>query len=237
MPLKQKLSIIVPVYNEEQTIEKIVSKIKDAPLPASLEKEIIIVDDCSSDGTRQAIKKLTGCTIILKDENQGKGAAVRDGLRNAEGDFIVIQDADLEYDPKEYSLLLEPLLNGQADIVYGSRFLGDRPHRVLFFWHYAGNKLLTLLSNLLTNLNLSDMETCYKCFNARVCKELARNLSSNRFGIEPEITAIVARKNFRVYEVGISYFGRTYQEGKKINWKDGLAALWFIFYYNLIRRY
>lgn len=233
----KKVSIIIPVYNEAKTLPIVWQRVVLAVLPAGLEKEIIIIDDGSKDDSPQIIKELSGqCKTIIKTINQGKGAAVRTGLSMATGDYIIIQDADLEYNPDEYEVLLQPLLQDKADIVYGSRFLGGRPHRVLLFWHYVGNRFLTFLSNIFTNLNLTDMETCYKCFNRSVCDVLVKELSSNRFGIEPEITATVARKRFRIYEVGISYSGRTYDEGKKIGWKDGLAALWFIFYYNVIYR-
>lgn len=236
--LNKKVSIVIPIYNEAKTLRTIWQRIQEAPLPAELTKEIIMVDDGSRDQSPEIIKSLSaGCVVILKEKNQGKGTAVRAGLAAATGDYIIIQDADLEYNPDEYSLLLSPLISGASDVVYGSRFMGGAPHRVLLFWHYVGNRFLTFLSNVFTNLNLTDMETCYKCFNRRVCDALVKNLSSNRFGIEPEITAIVARKRFRIYEVGISYSGRTYDEGKKVNWKDGLAALWFIFYFNVIRRY
>lgn len=234
----QKLSIIIPVYNEAPTIAKILAAVETAPLPDNLLREIIIIDDGSTDGSSKLIQQWQdNCRVILQDKNQGKGAAVRAGLKLASGDYVVIQDADLEYNPEEYRRLLQPLLDNQADIVYGSRFLGSQPHRALLFWHYFGNRLITLFSNICTNLNLTDVETGYKCFNRAVRDTLAKNLSSNRFGVEPEITAIVARKKFRVYEVGISYFGRTYGEGKKINWPDGLAALWHIFYFNFIKRY
>ena len=198
----KKVSIIIPIYNEAKTLRAIWQRVQEAPLPAGLTKEIIMVDDGSRDHSPEIIKSLAAdCIAILKEKNQGKGAAVRAGLAASTGDYVIIQDADLEYNPDEYPLLLEPLLKNQADIVYGSRFLGGRPHRVLFFWHYAGNNLLTLLSNIFTNLNLSDMETCYKCFNRRVRDVLVKNLSSNRFGIEPEITAVVAGHKFRIYEV------------------------------------
>jgi len=217
-----KLSIIIPVYNEAATILKL------------LEKEIILVDDCSTDGTREILNKLVDkYKIIFQEKNQGKGAALRRGFQETTGDFIIIQDADLEYDPNEYPLLLAPLLDGRADVVYGSRFVGDRPHRVLFFWHYVGNKILTLFSNMLTGLNLTDMETCYKAFTREALVKIRDELKSNRFGIEPEITARVAKNNLRIYEVGVSYSGRTYAEGKKINWPDGVSALWAIIRFNI----
>lgn len=221
----QKLSILMPVYNEVNTIEEIIRRVMAVELP--LEKELIIVDDCSKDGTRDKLQKINqpGIKVLLHEHNKGKGAAVRTAIGAITGDFAVIQDADLEYDPREYGRLLEPLLDGRADVVYGSRFLGG-PHRVLFFWHYVGNQFLTTFSNAINNINLSDMETCYKAFKADVMKSL--DLKSNRFGIEPEITAKVARRHCRIYEVPISYSGRGYEEGKKITWKDGLSALWCI---------
>jgi glycosyltransferase involved in cell wall biosynthesis len=222
---------VIPVYNEVGTIKEIVSRVQ----AVDLEKEIIIVDDGSTDGTRELLQEITlsheNVKVLYHDRNQGKGAALRTGFEGATGDIVIIQDADLEYDPREYPVLLEPILDGRADIVYGSRFLGG-PHRVLFFWHYLGNKFLTLLSNALTNLNLSDMETCYKVFRREVLSDI--ELKSNRFGFEPEFTAKVARKGFRIYETPISYSGRTYAEGKKIGWKDGVkaivAVIWFRFF-------
>ncbi len=219
-----KLSVLVPVYNEAGTIDEIVRRIREVPL----EKEIIIVDDGSSDGTRERlveIGRLDGVRVLLHAKNQGKGAALRTAIGAAEGDVLIVQDADLEYDPREYPRLLEPILDGRADVVFGSRFLGG-PHRVLYFWHSVGNKFLTLLSNILTNLNLSDMETCYKVFRKEVADQLT--FKSDRFGFEPEFTAKVARKGFRIYEVPISYSGRTYSEGKKITWKDGVSAIYAI---------
>jgi len=226
-----RLSVVIPVYNELGTIKEIVSRVQ----AVDLEKEIIIVDDGSTDGTRELLQEITlsheNIKVLYHDLNQGKGAALRTGFEGATGDIIIIQDADLEYDPREYPVLLEPILDGRADIVYGSRFLGG-PHRVLFFWHYLGNKFLTLLSNALTNLNLSDMETCYKVFRREVLSGI--ELKSNRFGFEPEFTAKVAKKGVRIYETPISYSGRTYAEGKKIGWKDGLKAIvaiiWFRFF-------
>ncbi len=226
-----KISVVIPVYNEVGTIREIVSRVQ----AVGLEKEIIIVDDCSTDGTREHLQEIAqsqeNVRVFYQDRNQGKGAALRTGFGFTTGDVVVIQDADLEYDPREYPTLLEPIVDGRADVVYGSRFLGG-PHRVLFFWHYMGNRFLTLLSNALTNINLTDMETCYKVFKKEVLEEI--NLKSNRFGFEPEFTAKIARKGFRIYETPISYSGRTYAEGKKIGWKDGVKAivaiLWFRFF-------
>lgn len=227
-----KLSVIIPVFNEKSTIHKILERVENAKLPDGVEKEIILIDDFSTDGTRDILKGLKSkYEIYFHEKNLGKGAGVRTGLLKASGDYVIIQDADLEYDPKEYINLLMPIIEGQADVVYGSRFLGGRPHRVLYFWHYMGNQFLTLLSNMFTNLNLSDMETCYKAFNKQVIEHLRNSLNSNRFGIEPEITAKI--KQFRIFEVGISYYGRTYKDGKKIGWKDGVAAIYFIVKYNL----
>lgn len=226
----KKLSILVPVFNEVQTVEEITRRALAAPA-CGLEKEIIIVDDASTDGTDKVLKNLAGhahVKIVSHPRNRGKGAAIRSALEQASGDIVLIQDADLEYDPADYPRLLTPILDGRADVVYGSRFLGG-PHRVLFFWHFAANKFLTLLCNILCNLNLSDMETGYKVFKRRCVDGL--NLKSQRFGIEPELTAKFARRRYRFYETPISYSGRDYTEGKKIGWKDGLAALWFIFRY------
>lgn len=229
----RKLSIVIPVYNEAPTIMKLLQKVESVNV--ELQKEIILVDDFSTDGTRDILKTLESRhRVIYHERNQGKGAALRTGFKEASGDFIIIQDADLEYDPNEYLILLAPLLDGRADVVYGSRFVGDRPHRVLFFRHYVGNKMLTLLSNMFTSLNLTDMETCYKAFTRDALLKIRDELKSNRFGIEPEITARVAKKKLRIYEVGISYSGRTYAEGKKINWKDGVAAIWSIIKFNLL---
>jgi glycosyltransferase involved in cell wall biosynthesis len=231
--MTRKLSIIIPVYNEKNTILKLLEAVERVNL-VGLEKEIVIVDDFSTDGTRDVLFGLKNkYKVFFQNKNQGKGAAVRRGFQEANGDFVIIQDADLEYDPKEYALLLEPLLDGRADAVYGSRFMGNRPHRVLFFWHYLGNQFLTLLSNMFTDLNLTDMETCYKAFTKEALAKFKDKLVSNRFGIEPEITARAARANLRIYEVGISYSGRTYAEGKKINWKDGVAAIWAIIRFNI----
>ena len=220
-----KLSVVIPVYNERKTFDELISRVE----AVNLEKEIIIVDDASTDGTRALLKKYEErekFKVIYQSRNAGKGSALRAGFDKAEGEIIIVQDADLEYDPKEYPLLLEPILDGRADVVYGSRFLGGT-HRVFFFWHYVGNKVLTTLSNMCTNLCLTDMETGYKVFRKEALDAFI--LKCNRFGFEPEFTSKVARNNFRIYEVPISYSGRGYEEGKKINWKDGVAALWFIF--------
>jgi glycosyltransferase involved in cell wall biosynthesis len=219
-----KLSIVIPVYNEKHTLATLLTRVE----AVDYEKEIVLVDDYSTDGTREIVetyKDKKGYTVFMHPHNQGKGAALRTGFAQASGDIIIIQDADLEYDPKDYGKLLEPILDGRADVVYGSRFLGG-PHRVLFFWHYLGNMALTLLSNIMTNLNLTDMETCYKAFTRQVLDSI--NLKCDRFGFEPEFTSKVAKLKFRIYEVPISYSGRDYAEGKKIGWKDGVAAIWFI---------
>jgi glycosyltransferase involved in cell wall biosynthesis len=224
------ISVVIPVYNEVSTIREIVVRVQ----AVDLEKEIIIVDDGSTDGTREQLEEISqsydNLRVLYHDRNQGKGAALRTGFEVVTGDIVIIQDADLEYDPREYPVLLEPILDGRADIVYGSRFLGG-PHRVLFFWHYLGNRFLTLLSNMLTNLNLTDMETCYKVFKKEVLDNI--KIKSNRFGFEPEFTAKVAKKGFRIYETPISYSGRTYAEGKKIGWKDGIKAIFAIIWFRL----
>lgn len=235
------LSIVIPAYNEGKTIHKILDKISAIQLINDIKKEIVIVNDCSTDETELSIHNYINSHPSLKISyykhliNKGKGAAIHTGISKANGDFIVIQDADLEYDPNEYNILLKPVIDGFADVVYGSRFMGGKPHRILFFWHTLGNNMLTFLSNMLTNLNLTDMETCYKLFRADIIKGL--NLKENRFGFEPEVTAKVSRvKGVRIYEVGISYYGRTYDEGKKINWKDGFRAIYCILKYNIFSR-
>lgn len=228
----KKLSIVIPVFNERETIRELIKRVEAVPLPA-IEKEIVIVDDGSTDGTREILHSLAGkLRVFFQERNFGKGAAVRRGFYEATGDFALIQDADLEYNPEEYPLLLEPLLDGRADAVFGSRFVGERPHRVLFFWHYMGNKFLTTFSNMFTDLNLTDIESGYKAFSREALLAIRGKLRSNRFGIEPELVARVAKKGLRVYEVGISYSGRTYAEGKKVNWKDGVAAFWSIIRFN-----
>lgn len=226
-----KLSVVIPCYNERATIRDIVAAVCSAPFE---DKEIIIVDDCSSDGTRAILQQeIEGkvARVLYHDVNQGKGAALRTGFAAATGDIVVIQDADLEYNPNEYPDLVRPIMDGLADVVYGSRFQGGRPHRVLYFWHSVGNQFLTLVSNMMSNLNLTDMETCYKAFRREIIQGIT--IQENRFGFEPEITAKVAKMHCRIFEVGISYSGRTYAEGKKINWKDGVAALYCIVKYNL----
>lgn len=231
------LSIVIPVCNEKNTLREILFKARESPV-GDLKKEIIVVDDFSTDGSREILHDFEGrenYVIVYHEKNKGKGASVRTGFARAGGDFIIIQDADLEYDPGEYMGLLEPMMRGKADAVYGSRFVGSSPHRVLFFWHYAGNKFLTLLSNICTNMNLTDMETGFKAFTREAVAAIRPHLTSNRFGIEPELTALAAKKKLRIYEVGISYYGRTYAEGKKVNWKDGIAAIWHIVKYNIFR--
>jgi len=235
------LSVIIPAYNEEKTITLILQKVANVDLIGNLNKEIIVVDDCSSDQTSKIVgefsKSLPSLNINLfkQPKNQGKGAAIHKGIEIATGDFVIVQDADLEYDPEDYNILLKPVLDGFADVVYGSRFMGGNPHRILFFWHTVGNKFLTTLSNMFTNLNLTDMETCYKLFRAPIIKGL--NLKEKRFGFEPEVTAKMSRiRGIRIYEVGISYYGRTYDEGKKIKASDGFRAIWCIFRYNFLAR-
>lgn len=240
------LSVIIPVYNEQHTIRQVLDAVERHPLPG-VRYEVIVVDDGSTDGTRDTLRALEAekpatYRIFFREHNRGKGAAVRFGLLEATGDFAIIQDADLEYNPAEYDIVIGPLLTDEADVVFSSRFMSGKPHRVLFFWHYLGNRALTFLSNMFTNLNLSDMESCYKAFNRKALNAIVPKLRANRFGIEPELVARAAhlrvtrgqaKEHLRIYEVGISYFGRTYEEGKKITWRDGLAALWAIIRYNL----
>jgi len=228
-----KVSIIIPCFNERLTIEKAIGAVCAAPIP---EKEIIVVDDCSTDGTKEILANKISSRVdrvIYHEKNQGKGAALRSGIAAATKDIVIIQDADLEYDPQEYPILLESFIQGKADVVYGSRFMGGKSHRVLYYWHRVGNLILTTLSNMLTNINLTDMETCYKAFRREIIQSI--KIEENRFGFEPEITAKISKMGLRIYEVGISYYGRTYAEGKKINWKDGLWAVYCIIKYNLFR--
>jgi glycosyltransferase involved in cell wall biosynthesis len=236
-----KLSIVIPAYNEGRTVHLILDKVKQVCLAGSIQKEVIIVNDCSKDDTEEAILRYKQNNPDLPvfyykhEVNKGKGAALHTGISKATGQYLIIQDADLEYDPREYNLLLQPVIEGLADVVYGSRFMGGNPHRILFFWHTIGNRFLTFLSNMFTNLNLTDMETCYKLFRTDMIQQI--KLKENRFGFEPEVTAKIARiPGIRIYEVGISYYGRTYAEGKKINWKDGFRAIWCIGKYGLLGR-
>ena len=226
-----KLSVIIPCFNEERTIIDLINAVKNSGIP---NQEIILIDDCSTDGTINTLKNLkdNDIKIFFHSSNKGKGAALRTGFKKATGDICIVQDADMEYDPKEYSRMIKPIIENKADVVYGSRFQGGRPHRVVYFWHRVGNGLLTLLSNIFTDLNLSDMETCYKAFRTEVIKSI--KMKENRFGFEPEITAKISKMNLRIYEIGISYYGRTYSEGKKIGWKDGFKAIYCILKYNLL---
>ena len=237
----QKLSILIPAYNEASTIHLILDKIRNVKLIDQLEKEIIIVNDCSTDNTKEAIEQYMtnhqelNIKLYNQEINKGKGAAIHKAIELATGEFLVVQDADLEYDPEEYNILLKPIMQGMADVVYGSRFMGGNPHRILFFWHSIGNRFLTRLSNMFTNLNLTDMETCYKMMNTKIAQGL--QLKEKRFGFEPEVTAKLSRvPKIRIYEVGISYYGRTYEEGKKIGWKDGFRAIYCILKYNVFSK-
>ena len=230
-PSNYTLSIIIPCYNEINTINEVVKRVKSSKIKS---KQIIIVDDFSTDGTRELLHNFAdeSIQVIFENKNQGKGAAISKGIELATGEITIIQDADLEYDPTEYEKIIDPIVLGKADVVYGSRFQGAQPHRVVYFWHRLGNGFLTLLSNVMTDINLTDMETCYKAFRTEILKSI--DIKEKRFGFEPEITAKVARKRFRIYEVGISYYGRTYEEGKKIGWRDGIRAIWCIIKYNLL---
>ena len=228
-----KLSVVIPCYNEAGTIEKVIDAVLCAPFP---DKEVILVDDFSTDGTKGILENKIESKVsrvIYQPQNLGKGAALREGIRIATGDILIIQDADLEYDPSEYPKMIQPIINDKADVVYGSRFMGGEPHRVVYFWHRLGNGLITLISNMFSNLNLTDIETCYKAFRREIIQSIT--IEENRFGFEPEITAKISKINCRIYEVGISYYGRTYEEGKKINWRDGIWALYCIMKYNLLR--
>jgi len=229
----KSLSVVIPMYNEAATIENLLKKVFSVELVGDIQIEVIVIDDFSTDDSVQKVESFEQPVILIKhDKNRGKGAALRSGIQVATGDYLVIQDADLEYDPNEFNLLLRPVLASNADVVYGSRFMGGRPHRILFYWHSLGNKFLTMLSNMFTNLNLTDMETCYKLFRTDVIQSI--RLRENRFGFEPEVTAKISKiKNIKIFEVGISYSGRTYEEGKKINWKDGIRAVYCILRYNL----
>jgi len=236
----KKISVIIPVYNEERTIQQLLEKVIVVKLINNIDKELLIINDCSKDATENQVLQFvklhpeSNIQYFKHEKNTGKGAAIRTGIHKASGDCMIVQDADMEYDPREYNILLQPIIDGFADVVYGSRFMGDKPHRILFFWHSIGNKMLTTFSNMFTNLNLTDMETCYKLFKTDIIKNI--NLVENRFGFEPEVTAKISKvPGIRIYEVGISYYGRTYAEGKKINWKDGLRAIFCIVKHNLFK--